>query len=83
MGTDFVTVFVIIGRDWRQVMPAALSAVLTQWCALTVVYQHDNCTVNDLFMILMVAIQRAGSAEFFPLVYSVRVSLSELWVEAQ
>lgn len=64
-------------------MPAALSAVQARWCALSVVHQQNNSTINDLFMILMVAIQWAGSAEIFPLVYSVRVSLYGRWGEAQ
>lgn len=67
METDFVTVFVSIGRDWSQVMPAALSAVLAQWCVHTVVYQQNNGTVNDLFIILMLLYSEQDLLNFFPL----------------
>lgn len=48
-------------------MPAIFLAVQGWWGALAVINQHNNSIINDLFTILMLAIECIGSAEFFPL----------------
>ena len=47
-------------------MPAAFLAVQGWWAVLAVISQHNNSIINDLFIILMLAIQCTGSADFFP-----------------
>lgn len=46
-------------------MPAVFLAVRGWWAVLAVINQHNNSIINDLFIILMLAIQHTGSADFF------------------
>lgn len=56
-------------------MPDAFLAVQGWWAVLTVINQHNNSIINYLVMILMLAMWCAGSADYFPLIHLVRVSL--------
>lgn len=60
-------------------MPAAFLAVQAWWAVLAVINQHNNGIINDLFIILMLAIQCKGSAGFFsPCLFSKSESVCEM-----
>lgn len=48
-------------------LPAAFLAGQGWGPVLAVINHHSNSIINDLFIILMLAIQCTGSADFFPL----------------
>lgn len=64
-------------------MPAALLAMQGWWAVLAVINQHNNSIINSLVMIVTLAIRCAGSADYFPLTYSARVSLYARWGETE
>lgn len=60
-------------------IPAAFLAVQAWWAVLAVINQHNNGIINDLFIILMLAIQcKVAAGVFSPCLFSKSESVWEM-----